>query len=291
MSTAADSSKNENESTYVINAEDAAEMARLLDQDKLAMEVMGGIFPERTNLSNIYDVLDIACGPGGWVHEVAHAYPEVEVTGFDISKRMIEYARAHARVRKLDNAHFRVMDALKPLDFPNESFDLVNARTISPFMPPAAWPRLIDECMRILRPGGTIRLNEAEWGFANKAAFERYCWLINQALQRAGMSFSPNGLYIGITPMLSRFLRDAGCQNIKHMAHVFDYSAGTAVHGGYYQDLRTAFKLVQPFLVKTGIATQEELDRLYEQVMVEMQAEDYCSLSFLLTVWGQKPMA
>ncbi len=33
MSTAADSSKNENESTYVINAEDAAEMARLLDQN------------------------------------------------------------------------------------------------------------------------------------------------------------------------------------------------------------------------------------------------------------------
>src|SRR5260370_3585286 len=92
MSRAADSSKNENESTYVINAEDAAEMARLLDQDKLAMEVIGGIFPERTDLSNIYDVLDIGCGPGGWVHEVAHAYPEVAVTGIDISKRMIEYA-------------------------------------------------------------------------------------------------------------------------------------------------------------------------------------------------------
>lgn len=281
----------ESENTYVLDAEDAAEMARLLDQDKVINESMGGLFPERTGLSNIYDVLDIACGPGGWVHEVAHSYPEMEVTGIDISKRMVEYARAHARVRKLDNAHFRVMDALKPLGFPDKSFDLVNARTIFAFMPPAVWPRLIEECMRILRPGGTIRLNEAEWGFSNKAAFERYCWLINQALQRAGQSFSPNGLYIGITPMLSRFLRDAGCQDIQHMAHVFDYSAGAAFHGASYQDLRTAFKLVQPFLVKTGVTTQEEVDRLYEQAMVEMQAEDYCSLSFLLTVWGQKPMA
>ena len=281
----------ESENTYVLDAEDAAEMARLLDQDKVTNEEMGGLFPERTDLSNIYDVLDIACGPGGWVHEVAHSYPEMEVTGIDISKRMVEYARAHAQVRKLDNAHFRVMDALKPLDFPDESFDLVNARTISAFMAPAAWPRLINECMRILRPGGTIRLNEAEWGFANKAAFERYCWLINQALQRAGMSFSPNGLHIGIMPMLSRFLRDVGCQNIQHMAHMFDYSAGAASHGAAYQDLRTAFKLVQPFLVKIGIATQEELDRLYEQAMEEMQSEDFCSLTFMLTVWAQKPMA
>src|SRR5713226_1413469 len=88
MSTAADSSKNENESTYVLDAEDAAEMARLLDQDKVINESMGGLFPERTGLSNIYDVLDIACGPGGWAHEVAHSYPEMEVTGIDISKRM-----------------------------------------------------------------------------------------------------------------------------------------------------------------------------------------------------------
>src|SRR6266852_7513435 len=127
----------ESQNTYVIDAESAAEMARLLDQDKLITEAMDGLFSERHDLSGIYDVLDIAYGPGGWAHEVAHSYPEMEVTGIDISKRMIEYARAHARVRKLDNAHFRVMDALKPLGFPDESFDLVNARTIFAFMPPA----------------------------------------------------------------------------------------------------------------------------------------------------------
>jgi len=291
MSTAADSSKNENESTYVINAEDAAEMARLLDQDKLINEDMGGLFPERTDLSNIYDVLDIACGPGGWVHEVAHSYPEVEVTGFDISKRMIEYARAHAQVRKLDNAHFRVMDALKPLDFPSESFDLVNARTIFAFMPPKAWPGLLREGMRILRPGGTIRLTEFEAGFSNMPAFERYCWLVNQAMQRVGLSFSPNGLHTGIVVMLRRFLRDAGCQHIRQVAHVIDYSAGTDANKGSYQDSLRGFKLVQPLLLKTGVTTQDEADQLYEQVMVEMQSEDFCSLGFILTVWGQKPMA
>jgi ubiquinone/menaquinone biosynthesis C-methylase UbiE len=156
MSNAPEPSQDEN--TYVIDAENAGEMARLLNQERLLTAAMGGLFPERSDLDNIYDILDIACGPGGWVHQVAHAYPDKEVTGIDISTGMISYASAHAQVRKLRNAHFQVMNALKPLEFPNESFDLVNARFIVAFMPPAAWPKLIQECLRILRPGGIIRL-------------------------------------------------------------------------------------------------------------------------------------
>src|SRR5579859_6069735 len=118
-------SQNQPKNAYIIDAESATEMARLLDQDKMLTQAMGGIFPERADLSEIFDVLDIACGPGGWVHEVAHTYPEMEVVGVDISQRMITYARTHAQVRKLPNARFIVMDVLKPLDFPDASFDLV----------------------------------------------------------------------------------------------------------------------------------------------------------------------
>ena len=35
-----------------------------------------------------------------------------------------------------------LLDVLKPLAFPQEAFDFVNARFISPFMPKDAWPRL-----------------------------------------------------------------------------------------------------------------------------------------------------
>src|SRR2546422_10982723 len=37
------------ENSYVIDAEDAAEMARLLEQDRLLTQGMGGIFPENTD--------------------------------------------------------------------------------------------------------------------------------------------------------------------------------------------------------------------------------------------------
>jgi len=115
---------------------------------------MGGLFPERSDLSDVHDILDVACGPGGWVLDVARTYPQVQVTGFDISVLMIEYARAQVLTLELKHASFRVMDALRPLDFPDESFDLVNARSIFAFVPAQAWPGILKELLRITRPGG-----------------------------------------------------------------------------------------------------------------------------------------
>ena len=75
-------------------------MARLLDQDMLVTRSMGGIFPERADdLDHIHTILDVACGPGGWVLRVAREYPHIQVTGVDISERMVSYARSHAQAR------------------------------------------------------------------------------------------------------------------------------------------------------------------------------------------------
>ena len=60
-----------NNNTYFIDAEDAAEMARLTHQDRLLTKGMGGLFPDSFDLSEVHDILDIACGPGGWVLDVA----------------------------------------------------------------------------------------------------------------------------------------------------------------------------------------------------------------------------
>lgn len=285
------SSQEESTNQYVIDAENATEMARLLEQDQQMTESMEGIFSERTKdeLANINRVLDLACGPGGWVNAVAATFPRMEVIGVDVSERMISYARAHGHVRKLANASFRVMDVTQPLDFPAESFDLVNARCIFAFMSPQGWPSLLEECKRILRPGGVIRLTEGEWGVGTTPAYESYLGLFFEAMQRAGRSFSATGRHVGITPVMARMLREAGFQNIGQKAHVHDFSFGREAHAGFTFDLKLLFKLLQPFLLKVGVATQEQLDILYEQVLDEMQSEEFCALAFYLTVWGQKP--
>src|SRR2546423_1813649 len=112
------------ENEYFIDAENAAEMARLMHQDRLTTRGMGGVFPERSDFSTLHDILDIACGPGGWVLDVAFEHPTINVMGIDISGIMIEYARAQAWTQGLNTASFRVMDALKPLDFADGAFAL-----------------------------------------------------------------------------------------------------------------------------------------------------------------------
>lgn len=286
-------SQEENANQYVIDAENATEMARLLEQDRQMTESMGGIFSERRpeEFASIKRVLDLACGPGGWVNEVADAFPQVEVVGVDLSERMIGYARAHAHVRKLANVSFRIMDVTRTLDFPDGSFDLVNARCIFAFMSPQHWPSLLKECRRILRPGGTIRLTEGEWGVGTTPAYETYLAFFFEAMQQAGRSFSATGRHVGITPVLARMLREAGFSHIQQKAHIHDFSYGMPAHHGFTFDLKLLFKLLQPFITKMEVATQEQLDTLYEQVQDEMQSEEFCAVAFYLTVWSEKPGA
>jgi len=286
MATPIDSSKSSN--VYFNDPESGAEMARLLSQDRFITKGMGGLFSERSNdFSGIQRILDVACGPGGWVLEVAFAHPEIEVVGFDISQAMIDYANAQAQVQGLDNARFQVMNMLKPLDFPDGSFDLVNARFIN-FLPASAWPKLLQEFRRITRPGGFIRLTESEWWyFTNSPALENLNSMIIRALKAQG-SFSHSGRFTGVLPMLGRFLLDAGCIDIKYVSHAIDFSVGTEAYEGFRRDAATVFKLFQPFIIRMGVATQEEMDQVYEQMLLEMMQDDFRGLMLPLTAWGKR---
>jgi ubiquinone/menaquinone biosynthesis C-methylase UbiE len=277
------------EKTYFIDAESATEMARLMHQDNLTTQGMGGIFPERSDFSSIHRILDIACGPGSWALDVAFEHPEIHVVGIDISRIMIEYAKTRALTQGLENVEFRVMDALKPLDFPGATFDLVNARFIFGFMPPASWPELMKECVRITRSGGIIRITESEWNLTNSLAYETLHTMTARAMKKANKSFSPDGRNVGITPMLGQFLKDAHCKNIKYMAHALDLSSGTPAHESLLQNISAFFKLIEPFLIRMEVTDAQEFDALYTQTQAEVLSESFRCISYILTVWGETP--
>lgn len=284
--TTSDPSPNEN--TYILG-DSSAEMIRLIEQDRHFTSSMGGLLAERADLSNIHRVLDVGCGPGGWILELTQAHPHIQGVGIDISERMIEYANIQASASNLDNATFYVKNALEPFDFPDESFDLVNARFIEGFIPVAAWPAVLQEFLRVTRRGGTIRLTDCEWGMTNSFAYQKLLSISIHAMQRAGLSHSPDGRNYAITPLLRRFLHDIGCMNIQERPHSMDFSTGTPAHMGSYQDFSIGYQLMQPFQVSMGVTTQEEVERLHQQLTVEMLAENFRGIMYFLTAWGQKP--
>jgi len=280
---------NLSKTTYFIEAENAAEMARLIHQDRIITRCMGGLFPPQFDLTGIHDILDIACGPGGWALDVARAYPDKRVTAIDISQIMVGFAQYQATQMQVPNAHFQTMNILQPLAFSDNAFDLINVRFISGFLLQTQWPPFLQECFRITRPGGLIRLTEPDRTISNSPSVEQLNDFLARAMHRAGQSSSPNELQFGVTPLLRSFLNRTGYVNVQKAAYVLESSASTEEHLSQYQNSMVFFKLLQPFFVKTGITTQEEAEVLYQRALEEMLEPDYCALWYFLSAWGEKP--
>lgn len=284
-------SKENKQNTYLMNPEDAAEMARLLLQDKMIGEATGGPTPEltETDLANMAQVLDAGCGPGGWALSFAKQNPHLSVTGVDISELMISYATVQAQREKIHNIRFATMNALERLPFPDNYFSMVNMRTAIAWIPRERWSSVLQEYYRVIRPGGSIRLGETDITLSNKPACEEWGSLLAHLIRLRGYGFSPDGETFGITPMLGKLLKDAGCQQIRYHVNLIDGSFGTPIHPILFDDGRRILKQIQPLLVSNNLARQEELNRLYEAFQEEAQSEDFRSVMYWLTASGQKP--
>jgi len=93
-------------------------------------------------------VLDIGCGAG--VDLARFAKSGAEVTGIDISASAIDLARANFAQQGL-RGDLRVGNG-EQLAFPADSFDLVYAHGVVQYT--ADPQRLVDECRRVVKPGG-----------------------------------------------------------------------------------------------------------------------------------------
>jgi ubiquinone/menaquinone biosynthesis C-methylase UbiE len=270
-------------------AEHGGGMPRLFNFDLPHIKKTGQALPEQANVSTIRSVLDIASGSGEWAIEAAQAYPHMQIVGIESDTQMVDSARTQAKARGVDNVNFTVMDPFQSLDIPDSSFDLVNARFIVGLIPAEAWPKVVQEFLRVTRPGGCIRLTENDLPIVSSPAFAKLGGMISQALYMTKRSFSPNGRLLSVTPALKRLLQDVGCQDTRQVVYVTNFSAGMEAHADLSQDFLKTYRLVQPLLVKSAVTTQEDIEQVYQQMQAEIQSDGFCAVGFYLTVCGNKP--
>jgi SAM-dependent methyltransferase len=279
------------QNTYFLDPESATEMARLIEQDRAMTKAMGGALSHLPKLSIRAQILDVACGPGGWVLDAAYALPLGAVSGVDISRIMIEYANARARSQGLTNVSFGLMDITQPLDFSDRSFDLVNARTLLGVLRRGAWPPFIAECSRILKPGGILRLTEpVDIGVTNSASTERLLDALKETLWKANYGFSANGRAFALLPALPALLRDAGYQNVHTNAFTMEFSADTPDWIDFYRNYQAVFLQSKPGCLKVGAITGEEFDTAYQQVLIDMNQPDFRGMATFVNVIGTKAL-
>lgn len=278
--------------TYVFDPEDPVELARLINVDRLVTRIMGGPLLGLTEeeIAGLHDVIDLGCGAGGWALDAAFENPDIEVAGIDISKTMIDYANARARSQELTNASFGIMDIGKPLEFADGSFDLVNSRFLSAVLVRKAWEPFITEASRLVRSGGILRLTEMiGLNLNTSAAAMEINRLSYQGLSQWGYGFSPNAGPPAVSVVLPHLLRRASYQRVQLRAHILEFSADTENWADWYRNLEVFWLLSKPLLVQSGLITEEEFDRLYQQALADMREPEFCGMWHLVTAWGTKP--
>jgi len=235
-------------------------------------------------------VLDVGCGGGRTVGKLAALARNGNVVGVDYAEASVEASRRE-NAMWIERGRVEIRHAsVSALPFPDDTFDLINMRHLEMVIPRTTWPALLKEMVRVTRPGGTVRVVDSEWGVSNSLAFERFMDWILIAGQRAGISHTVNGHNLGITPWLSRHLRDAGCVNVQERPTAMNISAGSQEHHqAYYRDYTTACQLAKPFMLATQVTTEQEFNDMYQRLSLEMLEDSFHGIIYTLTAWGQKP--
>ncbi len=125
--------------------------------DKVETELGFSLLPHEKGMR----VLDVGCGTGN--HSIKLARMGLQVTGIDISEKMLEIARKKAGASL--SVNFLYMDAAK-LEFENDSFDGAISITAFEFLPEPE--KVLEEMFRVVKKGGSIVIGtlnrESSWG-------------------------------------------------------------------------------------------------------------------------------
>ena len=139
--------------------------ANVFDETSLWSAYFGKILLENIPLKRDQSVLDVGCGNGFPLFEIAHQLgSSSKVVGVDIWEDALQRAKFKKAFYDLKNVSIVKADASN-MPFDNESFDLITSNLgINNFEHPQ---KSLDECFRVLKKGGEILITTNTVGHMN----------------------------------------------------------------------------------------------------------------------------
>ncbi len=256
---------------------------------------LGGFFPglSTAEYASVHNVLEVGCGTGTWGTDLAQSFYQqrMRIVGLDTRASMIGSAHTDAQSQKVDTASYFLVDQLAgPFEFlPSGSFDLISGKFLSLALFPHEWSGFLDECRRLLRPGGRLCLTDCEAATSNAPAHEEISTLFLQAMHRSGRSFSSSstrhlGLYCELEPLLVK----SGFTERTRLNHFLNYSSGEPRHREWTHEFLLFSQVLYPFLVTMEVATLDDLMLLHQRQKTEMRSRNFHAVLPILTLWGTK---
>jgi ubiquinone/menaquinone biosynthesis C-methylase UbiE len=268
--------------TYLINTQDKrinmTDYARLNKQNDLLNHGIG-LFPDGYLPGDNHIILDVACGPAGWIRNVALAYPSIRIIGIDNNKLAIKYARENEATKHNPRVFFELADIMQKFNCPSNTFDFINMRFLIGVLPKDKWVDVLQECFRVLKPGGCIRLVELEVSLIAAPAESKIAVMIDmflEALWTSNKSFARNA--IAITPMLPAFLSAAGYSNIHLQPFLLDWSYGKELHPAVLEDFAVSMQELSGVFMKMRSMSGDQFDEVYKGFIEEASRPDHHAL-------------
>jgi ubiquinone/menaquinone biosynthesis C-methylase UbiE len=103
-------------------------------------------------------LLDVACGTGRTLHQLAQAHPELRLYGVDLSPAYVR--RAHKRLADLARVALAVENA-EALPYADATFDIATSVYLFHELPRNARRNVVREMFRVVRPGGLLVIEDS----------------------------------------------------------------------------------------------------------------------------------
>jgi len=265
---------------------------------------LGGFTPGlAVEWAQAHAVLDVGCGTGAWARTLARTHPHLDVFGIDTDVAALEMAHTLAFSQDVANTRFALQD-MRTLDastLPSDHFDLIHLAFLAEALLTIDYAALTRSLMRLLRPGGVLVWTEAEFPLTTSAACERLFALTLQALDRAGQSFflpavcvpwktlaGPERTFLGITPRLCLWLREAGYEHQRQAVAALEVSHGQPLSSQFVNAVLEFGARIQPWLVQQGVIGEPECLQLREEVYRELRSPEFCGMGYVLTISARK---
>lgn len=221
-------------------------------------------------------ILDVGCGTGQWAFELCARFPEAVVIGLDLEPSKPERPTNYGFVRA---------NLLAGLPFHDDLFDFVHQRLLQSGVPLVSWSGVVNDLVRVTRPGGWIELVEVEnqvkaGGPATTRLLELLLQLAgSRGLDRSGVLFR----------QLDEYLRLAGLVEVQRR----DVDVPLGDWGGRIgslmaSDLRALYtRLSDVFQAKLGVSADECRDLI---TAMSTELNEHRTVNTFATAFGRKPV-
>jgi ubiquinone/menaquinone biosynthesis C-methylase UbiE len=258
-------------------AQDQREVERLLWQQQLLSRLIGGPLPRSVIVPQEGRVLDVGCGTGTWVCEMAHRYPSLEIIGIDNNASSIQQAQTLAR--DLPNATFlrRDMYHLEGEHLEAATFSLIHMRFLADDVLNEGYPQLLQRMTRLLKVGGRLISCEAELPLTSSRACDWLEAMLLRALIRQNRALAGGmTLRIGIVAWMLYWQWQAGLVLKDEQTYQLRISYGTKAHKAFCEQALRLGEQIRPLLVQAGVASDEQCKEVCQLMQREIQQWTFC---------------